>query len=72
MQLIRRTLSALEAELDTGRLGRIDRWIIVASARTREMKPLANGDATRGLVDGHELRMSRPFRETVRELWAGR
>jgi len=72
MHLIRRTLTDLEAELETGRFVRIHRRVIVAIDRIREMKPLANGDAALQLLGGRELRVSRRYRESVRERWAGR
>lgn len=71
-QLIRRTLTDFEAELDAGRFVRIHRRVIVAVDRIWEMKPLTNGDATLQLLDGQELRVSRRYRETVRERWARR
>ncbi len=71
-QLIRRTLTDFEAALDAGRFVRIHRRVIVAVDRIREMKPLTNGDATLQLLDGQELRVSRRYRETVRERWARR
>ncbi len=69
-QLIRRTLSALESDLDPARYTRIHRSIIVTLDRIREMKTLANGDASLILVDGQVLRVSRRYREAVRERWA--
>lgn len=69
-QLIRRTLTHFEADLDAGRFVRIHRRVIVAVDRIREMKPLTNGDALLQLWDGQELRVSRSYRETVRDRWA--
>ena len=69
-QLIRRTLTALESDLNPARYTRIHRSTIVALERIREMKTLANGDASLFLVDGQELRVSRRYRETVRERWS--
>lgn len=71
-QLIRRTLTDFEADLDAGRFVRIHRRVIVAVDRIREMKPLTNGDAMLQLLDGQELRVSRSYRETVRDRWARR
>lgn len=68
-QLLRRTLTDLETELDPQRFVRIHRRTIVAIDRIREMKPLTNGDALVLLIDGQELRASRRYRETLRERW---
>ena len=69
-QLVRRTLTDIESELDPARYARIHRSMIVALARIREMKTLANGDASLTLADGRALRVSRRYRESVRERWA--
>jgi hypothetical protein len=70
MQLVRRTLTDFETELDMNRFIRIHRRIIVAIDRIEEMKSLANGDAMLRLRDGHELRMSRSYRDEVMRRWA--
>lgn len=69
-QLVRRTLTDFETELDMSRFIRIHRRTIVAIDRIEEMKPLANGDAMLRLRDGHELRMSRSYRDEVVRRWA--
>lgn len=69
--LIRRTLADFEAELDPLRFVRIHRRMIVAVDRIEELKPLANGDAQLILRDGRELRVSRRYRDGVRQRWAG-
>ncbi len=67
IQLVRRTLTDFETELDTNRFVRIHRSTIVAIDRIREMRTLANGDACLQLNDGRQLRVSRRYRgETVR------
>jgi DNA-binding LytR/AlgR family response regulator len=45
--------------------------MIVAIDRIKEMKPLPNGDAMLQLHDGHELRMSRRYRDAVVRGWGG-
>jgi membrane protein implicated in regulation of membrane protease activity len=69
-QLVRRTLTDFETELDMNRFIRIHRRIVVAINRIEEMKPLANGDAMLRLRGGHELRMSRSYRDEVMRRWA--
>jgi hypothetical protein len=71
VQLVRRTLTDFETELDADRFVRIHRRMIVAIDRIKEMKPLPNGDAMLQLHDGHELRMSRRYRDAVVRGWGG-
>lgn len=70
-RLIRETSARLEARLPSGRFVRIHRGLIVAVDRVRAMAPLANGDAMVELASGKQLRMSRRYRETVRERVSG-
>jgi len=70
-QLVRRTLTDFETELDTKRFVRIHRSMIVAIDRIREMQSLPNGDATLRLRNGHELRVSRRYREEAVRRWSG-
>lgn len=69
-QLVRRTMTDFETELDMNRFVRIHRRMIVAIDRIDELKPLANGDAVLRLRDGRELRMSRSYRDEVLRRWA--
>jgi membrane protein implicated in regulation of membrane protease activity len=71
VQLLRKTLTDFEAELEASRFVRIHRRMIVAIDRIHEMKPLPNGDATLRLKDGQELRVSRRYREEVVRRWGG-
>ena len=71
IQLVRRTLTDFETELDTNRFVRIHRSMIVAIDRILEMQPLPNGDATLRLRDGQELRVSRRYREEAVRRWRG-
>lgn len=64
--LIRETLAAVEPKLDPARFVRIHRQTIVALDRIRAIASLPSGDAMVILNDGTELRMSRGFREAVR------
>lgn len=71
-RLFRETSARLEARLPSGRFVRIHRGLIVAVDSVRAMAPLANGDAIMELASGKQLRMSRRYRETVRERVGGR
>jgi hypothetical protein len=70
-QLVRRTLSDFESELDNNRFVRIHRSMLVAIDRIHEMRPLPNGDATLRLREGRELRVSRRYRQEVLRRWRG-
>jgi DNA-binding LytR/AlgR family response regulator len=41
----------------------------VAIDRIREIQPLANGDSSLILQDGHTLRASRSYRDSIRKRW---
>lgn len=60
--LLRRTLNALEAELDPATFVRIHRSSIVRGARVKRLEPLAHGDAVAVLADGTRLPVSRTYR----------
>ena len=68
--LIRGTLQSFAGRLDQDRFVRVHRRVIVAIDRVREIEPLANGDSTLILQDGHTIRASRSYRDTVRKRWA--
>jgi two-component system, LytTR family, response regulator len=67
--LIRETLASFERRLDPGKFVRVHRRTIVAVARIRAIRPLANGDSELILHDGRELRASRSYREALRKRW---
>jgi len=67
--LVRETLQSFAGRLDPDRFIRVHRRVIVAIDRIREIHPLANGDSSLILHDGHTLRASRSYRETVRKRW---
>lgn len=71
VHMIRETPIRFEAQLDPARFVRINRRIIVAMDRIRDVRPVANGDAVVRLLDGLELRASRRFRGVIRERWSG-
>ena len=60
--LIRETLQSFAGRLDPQRFVRVHRRVIVAIDRIREIQPLANGDSTLILRDGHTIRASRTYR----------
>ena len=68
--LVRETLRSFAGRLDPDRFIRVHRRVIVAVDRIREIQPLANGDSTLILQDGHTIRASRSYREAVRKRWA--
>lgn len=57
--LVRRTLAALEAELDSNRFVRIHRRVIVGVDFVRDVAALSNGDAEVRLADGRTFRAAR-------------
>jgi two-component system LytT family response regulator len=63
--LIRKTLTALEAELDPHTFARIHRSTIVNISRIREMRPHARGEYVIILQDGTELKLSRTYRDRL-------
>ena len=69
--LVRETSVKFEAQLDPARFVRVHRRTIVAVDRIRAIQPLGNGDAALTLVDGHELRISRNYRDALKERWVG-
>jgi hypothetical protein len=68
--LVRATLRAFATRLDHDRFIRVHRRVIVAVDRIRAIQPLANGDSTLVLHNGHAIRASRSYRESVRTRWA--
>jgi len=68
--LIRETMSALEAKLNSRRFRRIHRSTIVNIDRIKEIQPWFRGDAIVVLDNGQKLTASRNFRDRLRE-WLG-
>jgi two-component system LytT family response regulator len=68
--LVRETMQAFAERLDPARFIRVHRRVIVDAHHIREIQPLANGDCTLILQDGHPIRASRSYREAVRRHWA--
>jgi two-component system LytT family response regulator len=65
--VMRDTMSALEARLDSTRFIRIHRSIIVNAERIRELQPWFRGDYRVVLHDGTALTLSRSYRQAVEE-----
>ncbi len=63
--LIRKTLSALESELDPQQFIRIHRSRIVNSTRIKELRPYGQGEYTLVLADGTQLKLSRTYRDRI-------
>jgi two-component system LytT family response regulator len=65
--LVRETMSALEDALDPGRFARVHRSVVVNLERVRELQPWFGGDYVLILHDGTRLKLSRTYRDQVRE-----
>lgn len=65
-QLVRETMSGLEAQLDPRDFVRIHRSTIVRIAAVKEIQPLFNGDQSVILADGTKLVLSRSYRDKAR------
>jgi two-component system, LytTR family, response regulator len=65
-QLVRETMSQLEAKLDPRQFVRIHRSTIVRIDAVREITPLFNGDQSVILTDGAKVILSRSYREKAR------
>lgn len=64
--ILRGTLRELEAKLDADRFARIHRSTIVNIARVRELRPHINGEYFLTLDGGHEVKLSRSYRDQLR------
>jgi len=63
--LVRKSLTALERELDSQRFCRVHRSAIVRLERVREIRELFKGDAIIRLDEGTEIRLSRTRRRDL-------
>jgi two-component system LytT family response regulator len=63
--VLRATMRELESQLDPRRFQRIHRSSIVNLARVREMRPHINGEYFLRLDCGHELKLSRTYRDKL-------
>ena len=64
--LIRDTMAAMESRLDRGAFVRIHRSTIVNTSRIRELRPYSSREYAVILRDGTRLRLSRRYRERLR------
>ena len=68
--LVRQSLASLEAVLDPRRFLRIHRSHLVARSCIRKVFVLQRSDYAVGMIDGTELRVSRPYFEAIKRLLA--
>lgn len=66
--LVRDTLKRLQTALDDSVFVRIHRSTIVRADRVRELEPLSHGEYALRLVGGARLRLSRSYRDRLRDL----
>lgn len=66
--VLRGTMQQLEQRLDPQKFARIHRSTIVNLQRVREMRPHLNGEYFLVLDSGHELKLSRSYRDKLRLL----
>ncbi len=66
--VLRGTMHELEQRLDPRRFQRVHRSAIVNLARVRELRPHQNGEYFLVLDSGHELKLSRTYKDKVKLL----
>jgi len=66
--VLRGTMNDLEQRLDSKRFARVHRSTIVNLECVREMRPHANGEYFLVLDSGHELKLSRSYKDKLRLL----
>jgi len=69
---VRSTLAAVEAMLDPSVFRRIHRSTIINVEHVEELQPLFRGELDVALKSGERLRVSRPYREALESVLAGR
>jgi len=69
--LLRETMAALEARLDSKQFVRISRSVIVNAPRIKELKRLFYGGCEITLQDGTKLTLSRRYRDKLQQLGVG-
>jgi two-component system LytT family response regulator len=67
--LLRETITSFEARLPAGRFARIHRAAIANLDRIAEFQPLLSGDFQVVLQNGARLKMSRTYRNRIRDLF---
>ena len=63
--IIRETMKALQSRLDPNRFQRVHRSAIVNINKVKELHPHSNGEYFLVLEDGHELKLSRSYKDVV-------
>lgn len=66
--VLRGTMNDLEQRLDSKRFARVHRSTIVNLERVKEMRPHVNGEYFLVLDSGHELKLSRSYKDKLRLL----
>jgi two-component system LytT family response regulator len=67
--LIRETIARFEEALDPAQFARIHRSILVNLDALAAVEPWSHGDAVAVLKSGRRLRVSRTYRDRLREIW---
>lgn len=65
--ILRKTMKQLESELDPNQFIRVHRSVIVNSEEVAKVLTLSSGEYVIQLTNKHEIRVSRSYREKVRE-----
>lgn len=65
--ILRKTMKQLEQELDPNRFIRVHRSVIVNNAEVAKVLTLSSGEYVIQLTNKHEIRVSRSYRDKVRE-----
>ena len=65
--ILRKTMKQLESELDPNQFIRVHRSVIVNSEEVAKVLTLSSGEYVVQLTNKHEIRVSRSYREKVRE-----
>ena len=65
--ILRKTMKQLESELDPNKFIRVHRSVIVNSEAVAKVLTLSSGEYVIQLTNKHEIRVSRSYREKVRE-----
>jgi two-component system LytT family response regulator len=69
VHLVRETITAFEARLAPSQFARIHRTALVNLARVAAFEPTASGDFAVALRDGTRLRLSRTYRDRIRDVF---
>lgn len=67
--ILRKTMKQLEEELDPKAFVRVHRSVLVNNSAVTKVLTLSSGEYVIQLANGHEIRVSRSYREKVRKLF---